>query len=480
MHNLSRLLVAFLTVFVGVTACAPTPTSSLPESESTVLQPATAGPASYETSLPAIQWGEKNHEHRLFLLVPSTGEALTDVESIPLGRSFSYAYSPDRRRLAVMTFPDDSNANGSLMLIDLLAWKSERFDLKLYGWVGAMAFSPDARLLAISHGGDSMSKLTVFDIMDGTILAQGQTDLLMPRLKFTSGSDALMLYGLSKKGRFTENSLGGGTPQVLLLDAADLSPRWQAELAGVREGVFPKDENTELSAYEMVAQGQAMFLGPGVVFAPDRDGLYIVHADSDQLTSVDFAAYTVETVTIQPGLSWLETLLSLTASVAHAKVADGTSKDVAISPDGKLLYVVGTHNSSVPDQQGNLQIDQIPLGLEIIRIENGSGVTHIETGSGDLSLSPDGRFLYLRTWGMDENSGPGTEVLDTSSRAIVTHAAGIYPSVAFQVNGEPLLVSTYSLSETEPWHQMTILQPDDLRVLAEWKGPEYITWLTIE
>ncbi|HEU0296976.1 MAG TPA: hypothetical protein VFR47_29830 [Anaerolineales bacterium] len=476
MLNRSRLMVAFLTLFVGATACAPI--SSLPESKTTNALPATLGPASYETSLPAVLWGEKNNEHQLFLLDPSTGKALPDVESISLGQIFSYAYSPDRRRLAAMTFPDDSNTDGSLMLIDLLAWKSERFELKLYGWVGAMAFSADGGLLAISHGGDYMSKLTIFDITQGTILAQGETDLLVPRLKFTSAGDALMLYGLSKEGRFAENSLGGGTPQVVLLDVADLSPRWQADLVGVREGLFPKDENAELSGAEMMEQGQAMYLGPGVVFAPDRDRLYVVHADSDQLASVDFAAQTVETVSIQPRLSWLETLLSLTAGVAHAKIADGTSKDVAISPDGQFVYVVGTHNTSVPDQQGNLQINQIPLGLEIIRTENGSRIEHIETGAGDLSLSPDGRFLYLRSWGTPENGAPGTEVLDTSSREIVTHAAGIYPSLAFRVNGEPLLVSTYSFTET--WHQMAILQPDDLRGLTEWKGPEYISWLAIE
>jgi len=171
-------------------------------------------------------------------------------------------------------------------------------------------------------------------------------------------------------------------------------------------------------------------------------------------------------------------LLSLTAGIAHAKVADGTSKDVAVSPDGQFLYVVGMDTASTPDKQGNWQLSQTPLGLEIIRTSDGSRVEHIETGTGDLFLSPDGRFLYLRDWGINMDTAPGTEVFDTSGLQIIARKAGLYPTPAWRINGEPLLVSTYSLSET--WHHMTVLQPADLSILAEWKGPDYISWLTIE
>jgi DNA-binding beta-propeller fold protein YncE len=423
-------------------------------------------------------WGEKNQEHRLFPLDPTSGEALADYEPILLGRIFSYVFSPDRLTLAVVTFPDDSTYHGSLLLVYLSDWKSQRFDLELDGWVGAMAFSPDAGRLAISHGDERTNSLTLFDLEQRAILIQGETELIYPRIKFTFAGDALMLYGLGSKDRFAENALGGGTPQVLLLDAADLSPRWSASLQGVREGIFPKDEETTLTATEMLEEGQAIYLGPGVAFAPDRDALYVVHADSGQLTTADFGAQTVQTVEIHARLSLFERLLSLTAGIAHAKVADGTGKDVAVSPDGQFLYVVGTDTSSYQDQQGNWQLRHTPLGLEIIRTSDGSRIEHIETGAGDLTLSPDGRFLYLREWGRGQDGAPGTEVLDTSSRQIVTRKARIYPTPAFRMNGEPLLVSTDSLTETR--HHMSVLKADDLSILAEWKGPDYIAWLTIE
>lgn len=67
-------------------------------------------------------------------------------------------------------------------------------------------------------------------------------------------------------------------------------------------------------------------------------------------------------------ISWFERLLSLVAGPAHAKVADGTSKEVIISPDGRFLYVAGLENTPVQDENGEMQIISTPLGLQVIRI----------------------------------------------------------------------------------------------------------------
>ena len=484
MRNLSQLLSAFLTLLLGLTACAPAaaptklPAEAKPTVVPTVIAPtATTAPVLYESSLPAVLWGENNKQHLLFPLDPSSGEALPGYEPISLGRSYSYAFSPDRRTLAAVTFPNDfSYYDGSLLLVDLTTWKTQHFDLKLDGWVGSMVFSPNGGLLAISHGNEYTSSLTLFDLEKQVILTQGETDLLVPRIKFTSAGDALMLYGLPVNDRATGNQMGGGTPHVVLLDAADLSPRWRAEVEGVREGIFPKDEKSTLTPTQMLEQGQALYLAPGIAFAPERDLLYIAHADSEQLTTVDFGTQTVGTVEIHARLSWFERLLSLTAGVAHAKVGDGTSKQVAVSPDGQFLYVVGMENESFQDQQGNWEFSQTPLGLEVIQTNDGSRVERIETSSGELSLSPDGRFLYLRGWLNNAEGAPETEVFDTSTRQIVDRKAGLFLFPASRMDGEPLLVSTYSVSNS--LHHMTVLRPDDLSLLAEWKGRDYIAWLT--
>jgi len=123
---------------------------------------------------------------------------------------------------------------------------------------------------------------------------------------------------------------------------------------------------------------------------------------------------------------------------------------------------------------GNIQMDQTPLGLEIIRTSDGSRTAQIETDAGELSLSADGRFLYLRYWA-DHYTVPWTEVFDTSSNQVIARQSGLYASPALRINGDPLLVSTYSLSENS--HHMSVSRPEDLSVISEWEGAGYIAWL---
>lgn len=472
-----RLLTFLLTFLLILTACAApaapqaTPSASI-KTQATAVPTVYPAEATFETSLLATEWKGHSEGNLLYPLDPARGSALPGYAPIPLGGSYFHAFSPYRRTLAIVSFPNDSpnySANGSLMLIDLAAWKTRQFEPELNGWVTAMVFSPDGTRLAITYG-DYNNNLAIFDLQQGVITAQQQTDSFVTRLKFTANGEALMLYTMNNN--VTGDGMSPGPPQVLLLDAADLSPRWTAELVGVRDGVFPTDEKTTSANFH--EPGRALYFSPGVAFAPNRDALHVVHADSGQLTTVDFDAQNIETLEIHTELSWFERLLSLTAGVAHAKVGDGTSKQIAVSPDGQFLYVVGVHNESFQDSLGNIQMSQTPLGLEIVRTSDGSRTAHIETQAGELSLSHDGSFLYLRYWA-DHYSVPWTEVFDTSGNQIITRKAGIYASPALRINGEPLLVSTYSLAENS--HHMSVSQPEDLSVLAEWAGTGYIAWL---
>jgi hypothetical protein len=366
-----------------------------------------------------------------------------------------------------VSFPNESTYNGSLFLIDLPSWKTQRFELELIGWASNMIFSPNGKQLAIAHG-ETSHKLTMVNVEKGVITAQSPTDSFVTHIKFTESGEALMLYSPASN---TGNGLSASPPQILLLDAADLSPRWSVELEDVHDGIFPKDENVTLAT--LYEPGQALHISPGLTFAPNQDILYVVHADSEQLTTVNFTTQKINTVEIQTKLTWFERLLSLTAGVASAKIVDGTNKQAAISSDGQFLYVVGMDRVSFQDKQGNWQMEQTPLGLEIIQTDNGSRVERLETDATEMSLSPDGRFLYLRNWGPD---APWTEILDTSNLQLITHKAMLFAFPALLMNGEFLLTSTYSTSEFS--HHMSLLGPDGSSVLAEWTDAKYIWWLT--
>ena len=463
-----RVLIVFLPFLLLFTACAAPPQPTMAPAE--ISEPAPILNGTFETSLLVTRWKGSSEDTELFPLDPSTGAALPDYAPISLGYTFSHAFSPDRHTLAVVSYPGQNTYNGSLLLIDLPAWKPEQFELGLRGWVHTMEISPDGKQLAIAHG-ETRYQLTMVDLEQGAITAERPIDSYISRLKFTENGEALMLYSPTIDNA---NQLTAHPPQVLLFHAADLTPLWSMELEDVKDGIFPKDD--AVTAANIYEPGRAFYLSPGLVFAPDRNLLYIVHADSEQLTTVDFENQRVKTVDIQPKLTWFERLLSLGAGIAHAKIGDGITRQAAISPDGQFLYVAGVNSVTSQDQQGNWQMEQTPLGLEIIQISDGSRVERIETDTTEMSLSPDGRYLYLRNWGSNQNNIPWTEIFETSTMQLLARETGLSGSPALLMNGDFLLVSTYATSETS--HHMSILQPDGSSVLVEWTSPEYVWWLT--
>src|SRR5688500_6564894 len=253
-----RLLTFLLTFLLILTACAA-PAAPQATPAPSIKTEATAVPAeaTFETSMLVTEWKGHSEGILLYPLDPANGSALPGYEPIPLGGTYFHAFSPDRRTLAIMCFLHET-ANGSLLLIDLAAWKTRQFETELNGWVTAMVFSPDGTRLAITYG-DYTHKLAIFDLQRAVITTQGQTDSIVTRLKFTADGAALMLYAMNSQT--TEDGMSASPPQVLLLDAADLSPRWSAELVGVRDGVFPTDEETTSANFH--EPGRALYFSPG-------------------------------------------------------------------------------------------------------------------------------------------------------------------------------------------------------------------------
>ena len=429
------------------------------------LTPVPVKPGTFETSVLVTEWNNGKREHLLYPLDPESGQALPGYPPISLGETYNHAFSPDRRILAIAT-------SGSLRLVDLGSWKERVFKLGLGGYISGMAFEPEGRRLAIITGSRE-SKVAVFDLSQEAVTAQGSLDFLASHLKFSSDSQGLMVYGTVIQNRFTANEMAAGPPVVVLLDAGDLSPRWSAELEGLRDGIFPKDRDAG-ETVDLSQPGSAVYLYPGLAFAPDRDVLYAVHPDEDKLTTVDFAEQSVETVELQNSLTWFERLLALTAGVAHAKVAEGTSRQAVISPDGQILYVLGVENKVIKNEEGEWQIVSNPLGLQVIRTADGVRLDRFETEASEISISPDGRFLYLSSWGDNQ---PWTEVFDTTKMKAVARMDGML-RLAFRINGDLLLVLSDWRDETRV--HMMVVDPHSLKVLAEWTGPNEIAWLSAQ
>ncbi len=423
-------------------------------------------------------WEGNSRGYSLVLIDPASGQVLPDYEPISLGQALFHAFSPDGRTLAVVGFVSSEYPNGdSLHLIDLDTWDDRVQELQLDGYVNAMAFSPDGHQLAIAYG-NTKSRVLIFEmgkpfIKSKTAVRQSSLDYLVYNMKFTADGNGLMVYGSEIENRYTVNEMSPEPPIAALLDSSDLSVRWKAELKGVRHGVVPKDENSAATT-DLHQPGAAIFLFPGLAFAPDRDSLYVVHPDEDKLTTVDFAAQKVDTAEIRPQLSWFERLLSLTSGVAHAKIAEGTSKHAVISPDGRFLYIVGQRSDLVKTKDDEWQVNVNPLGLQIVRAEDGSRLANYDTEAQELSISADGQHLYLRGWGTTQDSA-WTQVFDTASNQSIARLDGLWLVPTRRANGAPIVASSVWRDNRKEHHNAFV---ESQSVLAEWESSDYLAWLT--
>jgi len=196
------------------------------------------------------------------------------------------------------------------------------------GWVWPIVFdSPSARVAVASHSAAG-STLLVFDARAGTQLAQRELPLRPELLSFSAAGDELLLYGQPRGDApgFAEPD----PPRVVVLNAATLETSWEQTLDGGLSGYW-----CSASCEAEHSQQVYTYWAPAVALAPDRRALYIMHADAERLSTVDWAARDVNTVELGRATSWLEHLLHATAGVASAKGTQvGAFKQAVISPDG--------------------------------------------------------------------------------------------------------------------------------------------------
>ena len=444
-----------------------------------LLTSTTAKSVSLEESIPVTVWTDGSQEDSLVPIDPHTGQPLPGYEPIPLGQASFPAFSPDQHTLAVVGFVSGNHPNGgSLYLINLDTWTKQVQELRLDSYVNAIAFSPDGRQLAIAYG-NAQSRVLLLDVSKPFVkskpaMQETSLDFYIYNMKFNAKGSGLMIYGSKIENRYTVNEMSLDPPLAVLLASADLRVRWKTSLDGVHHGILPKDENT-IATTDITQPGQAIYLYPGLVFAPEDDVLYVVHADEDKLTVVDFAAQKATTLDIKPQLSWFERLLSLGVIHAHAKVAEGTRKEAVISPDGKFLYIVG-QRSELGETTGNeTQVNTFPLGLQIVRTSDRSRVAQYDTDAQELSISADGRYLYLRSWGVSPDVA-STQIFDTSSNRIIARLNGMFLKPTRRIDGRPILGSSVWLENKRINHNF-IVDPQNLSIMAEWDSAGFLTWL---
>ena len=372
-----------------------------------------------------------------------TGRLVDGFAPINLGYEPDYAFSADRERLAFASTIQPSCTAKCLHILDLRTWKETLQpplpldpDGSLYA---VLAFDPAGTKLAVALN-DAIgpgAQLLLVDLAQAKVIRQVKLDASVMQLGFTPAG-ALAVYGMQAPATPTVSQ---GTPPVppenhmyaALYDGASLQELWRQELDNVSFG------NDEAG---MIDPTQGRWLNPAAVFSPDYARLYVLPADLPELVSVDFAARTVQTFEIGPRQGLLERLLTAGASVAYAKALNGASKNAAISPDGKTLYVVAQTNTAVKDASGGWTSQQTMLGLQVVDVSDGTELGSLASEAWDVRVGLDGRSILLT--GVDQVSdgtyGTWTDLVDAAALKVVQRFKGdVTPSRL--LDGETALLS---------------------------------------
>jgi DNA-binding beta-propeller fold protein YncE len=377
----------------------------------------------------------RDGRNQILPIDPLTGAFPEQLAPISLGRTYTYAFSPDGTLLAFSTSARDDHRGAGLHLVDLAGWTDTPTSITFDTWLYALRFSPDGKhlLAALPPAGyqaEDETRLYWIDVSSQKIVAESVLPFATRQIAFTSDGSSLAVYGVHSDKPNDFNPAA----QAALVSLADMSIVWHTTIPNLMDGYYGEDPT--LQTHD--------FLGytPGVAFSPDGGTLYIVHADAEKLTTIDLLGRRIVTVDIQPALTWLDWLISLTADPAYAKILNGTMKEAVISPDGSRLYVTGRTYKTVADEQEEVSFNEIALGLQVIELPSGREISRLETETSEIEISPDGARVFLFGWA---STSVWTDVVETAQpdvRALHLPGRRLVPGYALD-GTEVLLSQTY-------------------------------------
>ncbi|GAB4577419.1 MAG: hypothetical protein Fur0022_01500 [Anaerolineales bacterium] len=318
---------------------------------------------------------------------PATLAHLPEHAPINFGHHYTYATSPDRRTLAVITWPSGSNnAGGALHLIDLNTWTETVADLRIDDNVSELSFGADGRTLywtlPAAHGMPRDYQLYQYDLDSRqlSVIAQLPPSFIPWSQRLSSGN--LAIFGIPTDA----NNLTEDVPRLLIIDPAGNRIVADLRMDGVKAGQF-REQVINVTPLAQEESWQYVMYRPGLAWDLDRQVLYVVHADEDKVTVVDLAKGAVsKQTTIRPQPSFLEWISNSLAPAAEAKGGPELSTRVILSRDGERLYVFRQET-----EMGNLKATD----LRVIATHGMQEISHLDELLADFALTPDGKALLV-------------------------------------------------------------------------------------
>lgn len=321
---------------------------------------------------------------------PATLADLPNHAPINFGHHYAYANSPDRKTLAVITWPSEMGAAGELHLIDLDTWTDRPTGLQIDDYVGELTFDTDGKMLFWAapaaydpaHRMPRDYQLYRYDLDSHqlSVIARFPSSFIPWSQRLSSGNMAI--FGVPTDS----NNLAEDIPHLLILDLTENRVTADVRLEGMKAGQF-HEQAANATPSAQGDSGQYVMYSPGLAWDFNRNVLYIVHADDDKVTVVDLINGTIIKQTqIRPAQSFLERISDSLAPTAKAKGGPWLEARVNLSRDGKRLYVYRQKN------EGGLLS---ATSLCVIATDGMREIGHLDELLTDFALTPDSKSLLV-------------------------------------------------------------------------------------
>lgn len=219
---------------------------------------------------------------------------------------------------------------------------------------------------------------------------------------------------------------------------------------------------------------------PEVVWDPERNLAYVVHADEDAFTVVDLDKGEYKTLFWATSASWWRGLLTWLIPPAQAKGPSlDTRRSLALSPDGATLFV-GTHSGDLLSEPGDdLSVLGSPRGVTALSTETGEKIQHWDIPASEVYLSPTGEYLVATGLTIEDKASTSTDtpegsfVIDVATGELVSHIMtrrgflGQF-EVQFSRDGDLAYLTTYG-------GRIDVVALKTGEIISSITGPEYLT-----
>jgi hypothetical protein len=333
---------------------------------------------------------------------PATLADLPGYAPIDFGHHYTYAASPDRKMLAVITWwsSGPSNAGGILHLIDLNTWADMPTNLRVDDYVGELTFGADGKMLYWTiptmrdpaHGMPRDYQLYRYDLDSRQLSAITQLPSSFIPWSQRLSSDNVAIFGIPTD----PNNLAEDMPHLLIIDPVGNRIVADLRLDGVKAGQF-REQATNSIATVQEESWQYVTYNPGFAWDLDRNVLYVVHADGDKVTVVDLVDGTlIKQTHFRPPQSFLAWISDSLAPAAEAKGGPWLAARVILSRDRERLYVFS--------EKTEMGIPK-PTDLRVIATDGMREISRLDELLTDFALTPDGKSLLIVKGEIDKSYG---------------------------------------------------------------------------